>query len=115
MTTLKARLRQGQAITMIGNSLPDTYAAEMVASAGFDAVMIDLQHSAIGLHEVNDLARAVRAQGCAPVVRVAANDPAAITKVLDGGVDAVVAPMINSARASRTITRRPATACCPSR
>lgn len=50
MTTLKARLRQGQAITMIGNSLPDTYAAEMVASAGFDAVMIDLQHSAIGLH-----------------------------------------------------------------
>lgn len=62
MTTLKARLRQGQAITMIGNSLPDTYAAEMVASAGFDAVMIDLQHSAIGLHEVNDLARAVRAQ-----------------------------------------------------
>lgn len=62
MTTLKARLRQGQAITMIGNSLPDTYAAEMVASAGFDAVMIDLQHSAIGLHEVNDLARAVRAR-----------------------------------------------------
>ncbi|AOB24836.1 MULTISPECIES: HpcH/HpaI aldolase family protein [Bordetella] len=101
MTTLKARLRQGQAITMIGNSLPDTYAAEMVASAGFDAVMIDLQHSAIGLHEVNDLARAVRAQGCAPVVRVAANDPAAITKVLDGGVDAVVAPMINSAEACR--------------
>lgn len=114
MTTLKARLRQGQAITMIGNSLPDTYAAEMVASAGFDAVMIDLQHSAIGLHEVNDLARGAR-PGCAPVVRVAANDPAAITKVLDGGVDAVVAPMINSARASRTITRRPATACCPSR
>ena len=97
MTTLKERLDRGESITMIGNSIPDTYAAEMVASAGFDAVMIDLQHSAIGLHEVNDLARAVRAQQCTPVVRVAANDPAQITKVLDGGVDAVVAPMINSA------------------
>lgn len=96
MTTLKQKLKNGEAITLIGNSIPDTYAAEMVASAGFDAVMIDLQHSAIGLHEVNDLARAVRAQRCEPVVRVAANNPAQITKVLDGGVDAIVAPMINS-------------------
>jgi len=101
MNTLKQRLGRGDSITMIGNSIPDTYAAEMVASAGFDAVMIDLQHSAIGLHEVNDLARAVRAQQCTPVVRVAANDPAQITKILDGGVDAIVAPMINSAEECR--------------
>jgi 2-keto-3-deoxy-L-rhamnonate aldolase RhmA len=101
MMTLKERLSNGETITMVGNSIPSSYAAELVASAGFDAVMIDLQHSAIGLHQVNDLARAVRAQQCAPVVRVAANEPAQITKVLDGGVDAVVAPMVNSAEECR--------------
>jgi len=97
MNTFKEKLRRGESITMIGNSIPSSYAAEMVASAGFDAVMIDLQHSAIGLHEVNDLARAVRAQGCAPVVRVAANEAWQITKVLDGGIDTIVAPMVNTA------------------
>ncbi|WP_353147499.1 aldolase/citrate lyase family protein [Pollutimonas bauzanensis] len=101
MTNLKKKLSEGHCITIIGNSVANSYASELVASSGFDAVMIDLQHSAIALADVNDLARAVRAQGATPIVRVTSNNAPEITKVLDGGVSAVIAPMVNDAQSCR--------------
>jgi 4-hydroxy-2-oxoheptanedioate aldolase len=71
--------------------------AETIAREGFAAVVLDAQH---GLWDVSSLvagAGAVNHAGAAPIVRVPLNDFAMVSRALDFGAEAIIAPMINSA------------------
>jgi 4-hydroxy-2-oxoheptanedioate aldolase len=85
-------------------SLPNTHTAELMAHAGFDWICVDLQH---GLIDYSDLVRmlpAISTSEATPLVRVSANDPAQIMKVLDAGAMGVIVPMVNDrAEAERAI------------
>ena len=47
--------------------------AEIMASAGFDWLAIDLEHSTIGLREAEELIRVIDLKGVVPLVRLASN------------------------------------------
>ncbi|MGB6628467.1 MAG: aldolase/citrate lyase family protein [Nitrososphaeraceae archaeon] len=71
--------------------------AETIAREGFAAVVLDAQH---GLWDVSSLvagAGAVNHAGAAPMVRVPLNDFAMVSRALDFGAEAIIAPMINDA------------------
>jgi len=71
--------------------------AETIAREGFAAVVLDAQH---GLWDVSSLvagAGAVNHAGAAPIVRVPHNDFALVSRALDFGAEAIIAPMINDA------------------
>src|SRR4029078_1141676 len=71
--------------------------AEATAREGFAAVVLDAQH---GLWDVSSLvagAGAVNHAGAAPIVRVPLNDFALVSRALDFGAEAIIAPMINDA------------------
>jgi 4-hydroxy-2-oxoheptanedioate aldolase len=72
--------------------------AEAVASAGFDAVTLDLQHGAATLdaHAAETFA-AVESPGAVPLARTRWNDPAEIMRALDLGVRGIICPMVGSA------------------
>lgn len=93
---LAQKLRRGEAVTIIGCTVPVTYLTEAMASVGYDAAWLDLQHTPTDLLHVSDMARAARIQGCAPMVRVASLDESVIARVLDNGVWSIVCPMISS-------------------
>ncbi|AEA25325.1 HpcH/HpaI aldolase/citrate lyase family protein [Pseudonocardia benzenivorans] len=78
--------------------LPGTATAEIIGSAGFDAVCVDTQHGLIGEDLVLPMLQALSATGAPALVRVAWNDPVAITAALDRGAHGVVVPMVNSAQ-----------------
>lgn len=69
--------------------------AEIISHAGFDWVMIDMEHSAISLNEVQD-SMAVFGETMMKVVRVPGNDEIWIKRVLDTGCDGILVPMVNS-------------------
>ena len=72
---------------------------------GWDWVWLDAQH---GQHDYAALLRAAqlcRSAGAAAVVRVAGHCPDAPGPVLDTGIDAVMAPMVNSADEARRLVR----------
>ena len=71
--------------------------AEIMADAGFDWLVIDLEHTAITIREAEELIRIVDLKGVTPLVRVSANDPVQIKRVLDAGAGGVIVPMVNSA------------------
>jgi len=94
---LARRLRAGEtaygAWCMIGSPV----VAEAIAREGFAAVVLDAQH---GLWDVSSLvagAGAVNHAGAAPMVRVPLNDFAMVSRALDFGAEAIIAPMINDA------------------
>jgi 4-hydroxy-2-oxoheptanedioate aldolase len=83
-------------------TLPDVALAELVAEP-LDFVWIDLEHGALGASDVQPLAVAARAAGCAALARLAQGDRPA-PAVLDAGVDGVVVPRVESAvQASRLV------------
>jgi len=69
---------------------------EIMASAGFDWLTIDMEHSAIELSEAQNLIAHIQANGMAALVRVGKNEEVIIKRVLDAGADGVIVPMVNS-------------------
>lgn len=74
----------------------NTYIAELVSNIDFDAITLDLQHGLVELEHSLPMLQAIRDDKF-PMVRIAANDPAAIMKLLDIGAKGIICPMINTA------------------
>src|ERR1700722_19595340 len=78
-------------------SIGSSIAAEIAGRAGFDWVVIDLEHGMGDRQELLLQLQAVEATPAAPVVRVAWNDAVLVKRVLDLGVSGVMFPYVNSA------------------
>lgn len=76
----------------VGNSL----SAEMVGQAGFDFVVLDMQHGGIGAEHLVSLIQALGLKHNQILVRVPWNDPALIMRALDVGAHGVIVPMVSS-------------------
>lgn len=70
--------------------------AEIMANAGFDFLVVDMEHSATGNNEAHQLIRVVEQAGSRPLVRVPENNPTIIKQVMDMGAHGVIVPMINT-------------------
>jgi len=69
---------------------------EIMASAGFDWLTIDMEHSAIELTEAQNLIAHIQANGMEALIRVGKNEEVIIKRVLDSGANGVIIPMVNS-------------------
>lgn len=70
--------------------------AEILAKAGFDWLTVDLEHSVISLGEAENLIRVIELCGSVPLVRLSANDPVQIKRVMDAGAHGVIIPMVKT-------------------
>ena len=73
------------------------YAAELVGSSGFDAVVIDCQHGMAGHAQMLAILHALTHTPAVPLVRVSQNNQAEINRALDAGAYGIICPLINSA------------------
>lgn len=76
-------------------------AAEVLALAGYDAMIIDHEHGAGDLVGAIQIMQAISATPAAPIIRVPWNDPVALKRVLDIGPEGVMIPSVNSASEAR--------------
>jgi 2-dehydro-3-deoxyglucarate aldolase len=85
-------------------TLGHTAIAEIMAKAGFDWLVVDLEHSVISIDVAGDLIRTIDLCGVAPLVRLTSNDPDQIKRVMDAGAHGIVVPSVNSpAEAARAV------------
>ena len=77
-------------------SLPNESIAEIFANAGYEWIVIDLEHSSIGINQAERLIRVIDLAGSKPFVRLSAHDPSQIKRVLDAGAKGILAPMIET-------------------
>ncbi len=96
MSYLKERLRNRSATVGSWLSLGVSAIAEIMADAGFEWLVIDLEHSTTTLREAEALIRVIELKGCTPLVRVTSNNADQIKRVMDAGAHGVIVPMVNT-------------------
>ncbi len=99
--SLKARIGSGEPVYGAWLALADANVAELMAHAGYDFLVLDLEHGPGSIAGAQDVMRAAEAAGCALVVRVPWNDPVFLKRILDAGATSVMIPMIDDADAAR--------------
>ncbi|MDR2201852.1 MAG: hypothetical protein LBP26_03695, partial [Clostridiales bacterium] len=72
---LKRRLRTGEFLVGTGVQLPDVSAAEIIALAGFDFVVVDTEHGPASYETALNQIIAIRAGGALSMARVPWNEP----------------------------------------
>lgn len=70
--------------------------AEIFSRAGFDWVVIDLEHSVTDYEVAGNLIRTVDLCGITPLVRLTSNDPDQIKRVMDAGAHGIIVPTVNT-------------------
>jgi 4-hydroxy-2-oxoheptanedioate aldolase len=70
---------------------------EWALAAGYEGVIIDLQHGEVGLEAACGMLRAIPRDVAYGYVRVGSIDPAPILRLLDSGARGVIAPTVESA------------------
>jgi 4-hydroxy-2-oxoheptanedioate aldolase len=100
---LRHRVGAGPSLLGTFSVMPSTDVIELIALAGFDFVILDMEHGPYTLDLVHSCLLAAAARGLPVVVRVAEHNPALIGAVLDVGADGVLVPQIRSAQDARDV------------
>ena len=93
---LKRALAAGQKQIGFWLTLASPNATEIAATAGFDWLLIDMEHSPNDLNDVIHHLRAAVGGTAEPVVRIPWNDPVAVKRLLDIGVRSLMFPYVQS-------------------
>jgi 4-hydroxy-2-oxoheptanedioate aldolase len=95
---LKVRLaRQGDVLNGVLGAIPSAVAAQAIAAAGADFLVIDREHGPIGRESMQAMIAATAGTACAPLVRVPGVDAAEVKVALDAGAEGIFFPMVRSA------------------
>jgi 4-hydroxy-2-oxoheptanedioate aldolase len=95
---IKDKWTKGEVVTNAWISTPSSWSSEIMASVGFDVMTIDAQHGlATDLSTILPMLQAIEGSGTVPFVRLPANDPAYIMRMLDAGVAGLICPMLDTA------------------
>ena len=96
MTVIRAELKKKDRTIGSWITLNHPSIVEIMAEAGFDWLCIDMEHSVIDYFEAQQLIMTIQSKGLKAFVRVGANDPLIIKRVLDAGADGIIVPSVNS-------------------
>jgi len=101
---LRKRLLSGECLLGTFLRIKSPELVEIMGYAGFDFVIIDCEHGAIGIESLTHLVRAAESAGISPLVRVACNRDIDIFKALDAGAEGILIPRVGSvAEAERAV------------
>ncbi len=96
MKDLKRKIKRGEAVLGCWLNLGSPLTAEMVGLAGFDWVLIDLEHGAGEEKDVLFQLQALEHTPAAALVRVESSERERIHRVLDMGAEGIMCPHVSN-------------------
>lgn len=78
--------------------LPYPIMMDMYGMAGFDYIMMDMEHTRVNYTQMEDVVRACDCNGLTPIFRVGKNDPMIIRSCVEIGGKGIVVPHIKNAQ-----------------
>jgi len=76
--------------------LPNASVAEIMGKAGYDWIVVDLEHGSFNIETLVNVNRAIELGGAAPFVRLPNIDPKTIKDSLEAGARGLIFPMVES-------------------
>ncbi len=95
--SLKTKLNRSELTIGSWVTLGHPSIAEIMAAAGFDWLVLDMEHSVLELSEVQSLIQVLDGKQCPAIVRLTSNHPDQIKRVMDAGATGIMVPMIKCA------------------
>ena len=102
---IKDKLAQGQASIGSWLNLASPMAAEVMAAAGFEWLVVDAEHSTFDLGHIAHTFRAIEARGAIPMCRTWDHDPITAARLLDAGAWGLVFPHISTPEQAEKIAQ----------
>lgn len=99
----KRALQEGRAQIGLWVGLADPYVAELLASTGFEWLLLDGEHAPNDVRQVLSQLQAVAPYPVHPVVRPVQGDTALIKQYLDIGAQTLLVPMIDTAEQAERV------------
>jgi 4-hydroxy-2-oxoheptanedioate aldolase len=93
---VRARWAAGEPALLAWLTMEGPTSADVLARAGFDGVVLDLQHGAATIEQAAATFASIHDAGALPFVRASWNEPAELMRVLDLGARGVICPMVGS-------------------
>jgi 4-hydroxy-2-oxoheptanedioate aldolase len=97
MTYIRERVLAGELLSGTWCNLASSISTEIAALAGFDWVLIDMEHAPGELSQLLPQLQAVDGTGTTPIVRVQWNDGPLYKRALDLGAAGVMVPYVSTA------------------
>ncbi|MDR2683620.1 MAG: aldolase [Dysgonamonadaceae bacterium] len=105
LNILKEKLQRGEPVYGPFMKTGDAAFVECAGHAGFDFVILDMEHGPVDFFHLQNLIRGAEAAGILPVVRTSDSSETAIGKALDLGAKGVQVPQIQSAGEAKEVIR----------
>jgi 4-hydroxy-2-oxoheptanedioate aldolase len=93
---LKRALAEGKTVFGLLNSIPSPLVVEMIGYAGYDFVILDMEHVCVNPETLENMVRAAECAGMSALVRVPNAVPETILRALDCGALGIVVPHVRS-------------------
>jgi 4-hydroxy-2-oxoheptanedioate aldolase len=99
--TLRSRIKAGETLFGLFLDLGSPFSAEICARAGYDWLVLDLEHGAATEADLVGLLQSVEVGGSTPIVRPQSGERLRIGRALDLGAAGIVVPRLESAAEAR--------------
>ncbi|RFC32281.1 MAG: 4-hydroxy-2-oxoheptanedioate aldolase [Candidatus Nitrotoga sp. SPKER] len=93
---LKQALVNGKTVFGLLNSIPSPLVVEMIGYAGYDFVILDMEHVCVNPETLENMVRAAECANMTPLVRVPNAAPESILRALDCGAQGIVVPHVRN-------------------
>ena len=102
---LKRRLKEGKRTAGAWLQICSPFTAEILSYAGFDWLLIDMEHGPGNVLTLISQLQAMKGSGAVPLVRAPWNDFVIIKRILDAGAYGVMVPYVNTRAEAEAVVR----------
>ena len=101
----KEKLERGETVLGIFSKMSDASLVEQAALAGFDFIIIDMEHGPASFETAQELVRAAELRGITPIIRTGDTTHINLLRSLDIGAHGVQAPQVSSRELAEEVVR----------
>ncbi len=102
---LKSKLLAGEKLSGCWLGMYNSVATEIIAQAGYDVGMIDLEHGPGSYLDAQNIMPCLEAHGCMPAIRIPFAHEAEVKKAMDLGPLAIMVPNLHSVEEAEYMVR----------
>lgn len=102
--TLKEKLKLGKTVLGTWCEIPSPEFTNVLAKAGLDFVIIDMEHGATNYETAGKMVMAAEVEGCSSIIRVPVNNESTILRALEVNAEGVIVPHIETALERKKVT-----------
>jgi len=93
---IKYKMKNKEFVLGTWCDIPSTSVANILAEAGLNFIIIDMEHGPMDFNLAQEMAMAAQCAGCDALIRVPENNESSILRALDCGADGIIVPHVES-------------------